>query len=98
MGLKDRNNPLGQRTLSDQVGATNRYFKHDQSADLVEEIKRKARKTSEEKKTSKKPDSEEYDIAGPDRQPGKIARQTKLGLMATSGSWQRWFRLAATQI
>jgi hypothetical protein len=78
MGLKDRNNPLGQRHLSDKVGGTNRYFKHGQSAELVEEVKRKARKESEAGKP-RKSKSPDYDISGPDRQPGKKVRQSNLG-------------------
>ena len=44
MGLKDKNNPLGQRVPSDHVGATNPAFKHDQSAELVEGVRRRAKR------------------------------------------------------
>jgi hypothetical protein len=77
MGLKDRNNPLGQRTPSDKVGGTSRHFKHEESAELVEEVRRKADKIQGTGKG--KPDSSEYDITGPERQPGKVARQSELG-------------------
>src|SRR5687767_10376544 len=77
MGLKNKNNPLGQRVPSDKVGTTNAHFKHGQSADLVEEVKKKADKLQGQG-TRKKP-SRDYDIAGPERQPGKVARQSELG-------------------
>jgi hypothetical protein len=77
MGLKDRNNPLGQRKPSDKVGATNPEFKHGQSADLVEEVRRKANQIQGQ--GTPENTSPEYDITGPDRQPGKVARQSKLG-------------------
>ena len=44
MGLKDKNNPLGQRVPSDHVGATNPAFEHNQSAELVEGVKEKAKR------------------------------------------------------
>ena len=44
MGLKNKNNPLGQRVPSDHVGATNPAFQHDQSADLVDGVKEKAKR------------------------------------------------------
>jgi hypothetical protein len=78
MGLKDRNNPLGQRTPSDKVGGPAPGLKHGQSSELVEEIRRKADRLQKKDKDPKK-ESAEYDITGPDRQPGKIARQSKLG-------------------
>jgi hypothetical protein len=77
MGLKERNNPLGQRRPSDKVGATNPKFKHNQSAELVEEVRRKADQIQGQ--GTPQSNSDEYDITGPDRQPGKIARQSKLG-------------------
>ena len=77
MSLKNRLNPLGQRTPSDKVGGTNPALKHGQSAELVEQVKRNAKKL--QGKPVKKNTSGEYDITGPDRQPGKIARQSKLG-------------------
>ena|SRR5688572_7555817 len=77
MGLKDRNNPLGQRVPSDKVGATNPSFKHGQSAKLIEEVKKKAKRV--QGKATPKKTSGEYDITGPDRQPGKVARQSELG-------------------
>lgn len=55
MGLKDRNNPLGQNVPSDKVGATNRYFKHEQSAQLVESIRKRADRLSKKRKNAKKP-------------------------------------------
>src|SRR5690348_9445573 len=79
MGLKDRLNPLGQRKPSDKVGATNPRFKHGQSAELVEEVRRKASEAKGKEAEINKPSSDEYDITGPDRQPGKVARQSKLG-------------------
>ncbi len=79
MGLKERNNPLGQRIPSDKVGGKARRLKHGQSAEWVEEIKRKARSLQGQRSSKKKANSQEYDITGPDRQPGKIALQSKLG-------------------
>ena len=80
MGLKDRNNPLGQRTPSDQVGAFNRHMKHDQSAELVEEVRRKAKQQSDvAKKQENAPETGEYDTGGPDRQPGQVMKQSRLG-------------------
>jgi hypothetical protein len=77
MGLKDKLNPLGQRTPSGKVGATNPRFKHGQSAELVEEVRRKADK--EQGKGTKPNKSSDYDVTSHDRQPGKIARQSDLG-------------------
>jgi hypothetical protein len=79
MGLKNRLNPLGQRTPSGKVGGHphNPGFKHGQSAELVDQIRRRAAE-QQGKGVEKKPESDEYDITGPDRQPGKIARQSKL--------------------
>jgi hypothetical protein len=48
MGLKEKNNPLGQRIPSDHVGAVNPAFLHGQSAELVNQVRRKARKQSAE--------------------------------------------------
>lgn len=82
MGLKERNNPLGQRMPSDKVGGPT-PLKHGQSAELVEEVKRKAREESQ--KAAAKPENasesqkEEYDPAGPDRQPGRVMKQSRLG-------------------
>ena len=42
MGLKEKNNPLGQHVVSDHVGATNPAFQHGQSAELVEQVRKKA--------------------------------------------------------
>jgi len=45
MGLKKRNNPLGQHDPSDQVGGPQSPgFQHDQSADLVEGVRRRAKR------------------------------------------------------
>jgi hypothetical protein len=77
MGLKERNNPLGQRVPSDQVGPKKSKLKPNQSADLVEEVRRKA--DAVEGHNVSRPKTGEYDIAGPTRQPGKVARQSKLG-------------------
>jgi hypothetical protein len=77
MGLKDKNNPLGQRTPSDKVGATNPRFKHGQSAKLVDEVRRKA--DHEQGKGARRNTSPVYDITDVDRQPGKVMRQVELG-------------------
>jgi hypothetical protein len=80
MGLKDRNNPLGQRTPSGKVGATSKDFKHEQSAELVDQVRKKADDLQKKKDSpSKENESSEYDISGPKRQPGKIAKQSELG-------------------
>jgi hypothetical protein len=80
MGLKDRNNPLGQRTPSDKVGGgIGKKLKHGQSADLVEQVRQKADELQKKKNPKPEKESDEYDISGPKRQPGKIARQSKLG-------------------
>jgi len=43
MGLKKKNNPLGQRVPSDKVGPGEAPgLEHNQSADFVERIKRRA--------------------------------------------------------
>ncbi len=44
MGLKDKNNPLGQRVPSDKVGSKNSNLEHNQSAEMVEQIKERAKK------------------------------------------------------
>jgi len=77
MGLKDRNNPLGQRTPSDKVGGTNQNMQHGQSAELVDEVRKKAARS--QGKGAPKRNDPTYDITGPDRQPGKVARQEDLG-------------------
>lgn len=45
MGLKSKNNPLGQRVPSDKVGGVdNPAFVHNQSAELVEGVREKAKR------------------------------------------------------
>ena len=44
MGLKSKNNPLGQRVPSDHVGGTGQSFEHNQSAELVEGIQERAKR------------------------------------------------------
>ena len=44
MGLRSKNNPLGQRVPSNHVAADNAPLKHNQSAELVEEVRKKAQK------------------------------------------------------
>ena len=45
MGLKDKNNPLGQTVPSDKVGGADAPgLEHNQSAEWVEKVKEKAKK------------------------------------------------------
>ena len=76
-GNLGRNNPLGQRDPSSSVGGGIDRLKHDQSSDIVEEVRENAGK--EKPRTGKKPEEGQYDIAGPDRQPTKVVRQEDLG-------------------
>jgi len=75
-GLAARNNPLGQEVPSSQVGPEGKesVLKHDQSAELVEEVRERAHEIEGEG-TQDKPPSKDYDPKGPVRQPGKVARQ-----------------------
>jgi len=77
-GLAARNNPLGQRDPSGQVGPAGKdsVLEHGQSAELVDEIREHAQEIEGEG-TKDAPPSKEYDPKGPVRQPGKIARQKK---------------------
>ncbi len=77
-GLAARNNPLGQRIPSEQVGPEGQesVLEHGQSAGLVEEVREHAHEIEGEG-TPEKASSEDYDVKGPVRQPGKVAHQKK---------------------
>jgi hypothetical protein len=83
--LADRNNPLGQRVVSDQVGGPiPPTLKHGQSADLVDEVREKADEIQknehrEDGKNPSAPQPGSYDRTGPDRQPGRVVKQSDLG-------------------
>jgi hypothetical protein len=78
-GMAERNNPLGQRIPSGKVGPDETEMKHDQSAELVEQVRQKARSIEGQEISTPKNTSDEYNRKGPARQPGKVADQKKLG-------------------
>ena len=76
---RDKNNPLGQRIPSERVGGDMPNLEHNQSAELVEQVRQRADRLQGTGRGKKHSATADYDITGPDRQPGKRVRQNALG-------------------